>query len=176
MLSGQPLRIAEPPPAVSEDLSCRLREETLVKRLQILIRRLLRAATEEDRKPYPSALELPFVEELGAGEGEQGHRGGTSLLCRKGRRCAGLVVILQETDEPVLVGHVGQQVQPHALGVAVLHPIVELLVVTVVESLLLERPFQIPIGLGQEPELRVARPHCRDKRRPIVLGGPVAGP
>ena len=59
--------VAEPPPAVSEDLSCRLREETLVERLQILIRRFVRTTAEEDREPYPPALELSFVEELAPG-------------------------------------------------------------------------------------------------------------
>jgi len=36
--------IAEPPPAISEDLLCRCREQTLVESLQVLIRRLVRAA------------------------------------------------------------------------------------------------------------------------------------
>ena len=44
---------------------------------------------------------------------------------------------------------------PHALGRVVLQPVVQPLVVAKVESLLLEVPFEIPICLGHEEEVRV---------------------
>ena len=46
----------------------------------------------------------------------------------------------------------------HRLGVLVLEPVVEALVVAVVEALLLERPLEIPVGLGGEDEVRDAAP------------------
>ena len=49
----------------------------------------------------------------------------------------------------------------HALGVPVLHAVVEFLVVAEIKALLLQLPLQVPIGLGDEPELRVL---CFDRR------------
>ena len=52
---------------------------------------------------------------------------------------------------------VGVQVAAHRLGALVREPVVEALVVAVVEALLLERPLEIPVGLGDEDEVGMAR-------------------
>src|SRR5512132_578198 len=53
----------------------------------------------------------------------------------------------------------------HLLGRTLQNPVVQTLVVAVVEALLLQRPLQIPISLGEEQESRIRladrRYHCR---------------
>ena len=55
----------------------------------------------------------------------------------------------------LLVADVGAQVAAHRLGALVHEPVVEALVVAVVEALLLERVLEVPVGLGQEDEVGV---------------------
>ena len=59
----------------------------------------------------------------------------------------------------------------HLFGALVHEPVVEALVVAVVEALLLERLLQVPVGLGDEDEVGVAALDGRDHRRPVVVGG-----
>ena len=80
-------------------------------------------------------------------------------------------MVLDEPDHALLVRKVRQEMLPHALGGPVLHPVVEFLVVAEVETLLLQLPLQIPIRLGDEPELRVPALDRRDHRRPVVVVG-----
>ena len=80
-------------------------------------------------------------------------------------------MVLDEPHHALLVRKVRQEMLPHALGGPVLHPVVEFLVVAEVETLLLQLPLQIPIRLGDEPELRVPALDRRDHRRPVVVVG-----
>ena len=75
----------------------------------------------------------------------------------RGRR-ARLVVVLDEAQQPLLVAAVGLQVAAHGLGGLVDEPVVEALVVAEVEALLLQRPLHVPVGLGDEQEVRVGAP------------------
>ena len=54
----------------------------------------------------------------------------------------------------------------HALGVPVFHPVIEFLVVAEIKALLLQLPFEVPVGFGDEPELIVLRFDRCDHRRP----------
>ena len=85
-------------------------------------------------------------------------------------------MILDEAHEPVLVSDVSGQMPVHRGGAVVEEPVVEALVVAVVEALLLERVLEIPVGLGQEDEVGAALPHGPDHGRPVVLLRPLARP
>src|SRR5215207_5496834 len=58
--------------------------------------------------------------------------------------------------------------ETHLLGRTVQDSVVQSLVVAVVEALLLQRPLQIPISLGEEQEFRIGLADGGDHRRPIV--------
>jgi hypothetical protein len=105
----------------------------LVEGLEVRVDRLVRTAAEEDRKSDLPSLELPFVEESGAGNGSDGYGRGTLPGGRKDRRGTGLIVIFDEADQFLLVGEVRAQMEPHALGAVVFETVVQALVVTVVE-------------------------------------------
>jgi hypothetical protein len=64
-------------------------------------------------------------------------------------------VVLNEPDQPLLVRQIGAEMQADALRTATLQAVIEPLVVTVIKALLLQFPFQIPVGLGDEEEIRV---------------------
>jgi len=89
-----------------------------------------------------------------------------SAVAGEQTRDARLVVVLQEADEPRLVGELGAQVTAHAHHVPADDPVIEPLVVAEVEALLLKRPFHIPVGLGDEHGLRVLAAQARDDGRP----------
>ena len=65
----------------------------------------------------------------------------------------------------MLILIIGQQMKTHLFGRTLQNPVVWSLVVALVETLLLQRPFQIPIGLGEEQESRMRLAdggyHCR---------------
>ena len=83
------------------------------------------------------AVELAVVEESPARQ--RRHYDGDRPFPRRERRCGPrLVVVLDEAQQPRLVGPVGPQVPPYRRGVLVDEPVVEPLVVAVVETLLLE--------------------------------------
>ena len=61
-------------------------------------------------------------------------------------------MVLDETKQLLLVSKVRTEMKPDALGVVVLQPIIEPLVVAEVEPLLLQLPLQVPVSLGNEAE------------------------
>src|SRR5262249_4896968 len=63
-----------------------------------------------------------------------------------------LVVVLQKAGEFVLIIQPCVKVFAHRTGVVLTKAVVEPLVVRVVETLLLERPFQVPVNLRHEDE------------------------
>ena len=78
----------------------------------------------------------------------------------KDRRGARLVVILEEARQPILVVEPRPQMGANGAGIAMAKAIVEALVVAVVEALLLQFPFEVPIGLGQEREAAMGVAHA----------------
>ncbi|MGE6738546.1 hypothetical protein, partial [Streptomyces sp. NPDC059900] len=89
--------------------------------------------------------------------GQRGNKRGRRpfLGRRQGARGPRLVVVLQEPDQAALVLLVGLQVPAHRLGALVQDPVVEPLVVAEVEPLLLQGPFEVPVGLRGEDHVRV---------------------
>ena len=170
LVVGPAAPLAEAPFTIPEDIAMGLFQQTSVEGREVLIDRLCRATAQEDRQPHLPSLELPLVQQLRPGEGEDRHGRGAPFSGRKRGSRPGLVMVLDEADHPLLVGRIRQEVLTHALGIPVLHPVVELLVVAEVEPLLLQLPLQVPVGLGDEPELRMLRLDRRDDRRPVVVG------
>ena len=168
--------LAEAPFAVAKDITMDLLQQASVEGREVLIDRLCRAAGEKDRQPHLPSLELPLVQQPGPGEREDRHGRSAPFSVRKRGSGPRLVMVLDEPDHPLLVGKIRQEVQTHVLGSPVFHPVVEFLVVAEVEALLLQLPLQVPVGLGDELELRPLRLDRRDERRPVVVGRPCSGP
>ena len=90
------------------------------------------------------------------------------MECGRGAR---LVVVLEKPGELILVIEPGAKVVADRPDVAGLQPVVEPFVVAIVEALLLQRPFEIPIDLGHESEGRMRAAHRRRRLRPERLRG-----
>ena len=69
-------------------------------------------------------------------------------------RGAWLVVVLQEAGRSILEVKTGHQVFTNRMRLAEHQPVVQPLIVGVIEALLLESPFQIPVDFSQEEEAR----------------------
>ena len=164
------------PLAVAEDAIAERGQQLVVELVQVEIGLLVGPAGKEDRQLNRAALELALVNEARAGLAERGHGRGTCLLARERRCRARLVVVLDEADQSLLVAEVGSQVPVHGLRVVVHQAVVEPLVVAVVEALLLQRPLEIPVGLGHEHEAWMRALHSGDHGRPVVgvRSGPTA--
>jgi hypothetical protein len=111
---------------------------------QVLVHGLVRAAGEEHRQPHPPALELALVPQGRARKSGDRDRGRS--LPRRIERGGGpaLVVVLEEPDQASLVRDVRFEVTPNRLRAGVEQPVVEPLVITVVEPELLEVPLEVP--------------------------------
>src|SRR5262245_25006302 len=101
---------------------------------------------------------------------QSGHRyrggtffGGSECPCRPR-----LVVVLNETNKPVLVCHIRTEMKPDAFCVFIHQTVIQPFVITEVEPLLLEFPFQVPIGLGDEEEIGMCRFDGRDQVVPVL--------
>ena len=118
------------------------------------------------RDAFLSALELTLVEETQAGGQKRDDRRGLMNFRRERRRRPRFVVVLQETGELVLVIEARVEMLAHRPCMAFPEAIVEPFIVSVVEALLLQRPFQIPVDLGHEEEAGNALTHTLGRRRP----------
>src|ERR1700738_4166601 len=134
-----------------------------------MIDRLRRAPVEKDRQPHLRPLELPLVQQLCPGECEDRHCCSAPFCVRKRGSSPGLVMVLDEPHHFCLVRKIGKEVQTYALGVPVFHPIIESLVVAAIKTLLLQFPLEVPVCLGDEPELPMPSFDRRDHRRPVVI-------
>ena len=83
----------------------------------------------------------------------------------RGRRPR-LVVVFQEAGHFVLVIQSREKMLAHRPGVTLAQAVVQPLVVGVIESLLLHRPFPVPVDLGHELEVRMFAPHGLGCLRP----------
>src|SRR6516225_11114843 len=79
---------------------------------------------------------------------------------------ARLVVILEKAGELVLVIEAGEQVTADRSGMTVSQAVVKPLVVTIVEALLVQGPFEVPINLGHKGEGRIFLADRRGRLRP----------
>ncbi len=64
-------------------------------------------------------------------------------------------MVLEEAQQFGLIPQVGAEMQTNAFGGLVLQAVVEPLVVAEIESLLLQLPLEVPIGFGNEQEVRM---------------------
>ena len=166
---SQPPRLAELPGARAEDVVAQAGEQSLVEGPQVRVRLLVGPASEEDRQLDAPAVELTVVDEPRARLPERRDRGRPGLAGAERRRRPRLVVVLDEAHEPLLVAGVARQVPVHGLGALVQQPVVQALVVAVVESLLLERVLEVPVRLGHEDEVGVVGLDRRDHGRPVLV-------
>src|SRR5262249_42708520 len=123
-------------------------EQLFVERPQVVVDRLLRSPSKKNWQSDFASFKLPFVKQSCSR-----HRRDNNC-CRKypcrveDGCCARFIVVLEETQQLLLVSHCGAQMQPDALWVVVLEPIIKSLVVTEVEALLLQLPFETPVGFS----------------------------
>ena len=82
------------------------------------------------------------------------------------RRPPGLVIILHEPRELALVIEACVEMLPRRSRVTLAQPIVQSLVVGVVEPLLLHGPFEVPVDLRHEAESRNRLAYAPDRARP----------
>jgi hypothetical protein len=59
-------------------------------------------------------------------------------------------MVLDETEQLLLVGKLSTDMQPNILRFVMFQPIIESLVVAEVEPMMLQFPLQVPISLGNE--------------------------
>ena len=100
------------------------------------------------------SFDLAVVDQPHPGLGERGDGG--RLPARRAERERGprLVVVLDEPHQAALIAEVRLKVPANLRRRSVHQPVVETLVVAVVEALLLQLPLQVPVGLGDEDEAR----------------------
>ena len=111
------------------------------------------------------------------------HGGGPVNVRRKDGGGARLVVILQKVQRSIAERRRGPEVLAHGARRPGAQPVVEPLVIGEVETLLLQRPLEVPVNLGDEEELRVPPTNAGDGlgperavdgRRPVARPSPVA--
>src|SRR5690348_14527290 len=108
---------------------------------------------------YFAPLELALVEEAQARHEEGRHRGRAMDIVRESRGGARLVVILEKSSRLALEVRVGAEMITHRPRCVVSQPVVKPLVVSVVEPLLLKRPFEVPVDLGHKKEFWPVSPN-----------------
>ena len=113
------------------------RQQLVVERLKVRVNRFVRAARQENRWPDPPSFELAFVQELRPRQRHDRQGGHTFFFRRERCRGARLVMILDETHQLVLVIELSSKVLSNAFRIVVFEPVVEPLVVTIVEAELL---------------------------------------
>ena len=118
-----------------------------------MVNRLVGPTAQKHRQPHLPALELSLMQQPRARQREQRHCRGASLSIRKCGGSPRLVMVLDEPDHFLLIGGIREQVLAHALGTFMIHPVVEFLVVAEIKTFLLQFPLEVPVGLGDEPEL-----------------------
>src|SRR6185503_10694426 len=97
----------------------------------------LRSAAQMRREAFDRPFELSGVKEAQTGRKKREHRRGFVLSGRKGGGRPRLVVIFQKAGQLVLVIQARVKMLAHRPGMSFAQPIVEPLVVGVIESLLL---------------------------------------
>src|SRR5215469_7595995 len=80
-------------------------------------------------------------------------------------------MVLDKTKKLIVVSRVVAEMKPNALRVSMFQPVIQPLVITEIETLLLEFPFEIPVSLGDEEEIRMRLHYRRDHVHPIIGGG-----
>src|SRR6516162_8034046 len=87
----------------------------------------------------------------------------------EGHGCARFVVVFQEAGQFVLIGWVRPEMFADRPGLPAAKAIIESFVVSVIESLLLQGPFEIPIDLSHEAKVRNVLAHLPGRLWPERL-------
>src|SRR4051794_37562242 len=126
----------------------------------------MRLPAEQHRQVDAPTIALAIVDQ--AGTGQRGNDHGCSFQLAGQERGGGarLVMVLDGAHERALVGHVPREMPAHAPRAVMDEPIVEALVVAVVEALLLELPFEFPVRLRHEAEPRLVSLDSRNDLAP----------
>src|SRR5262249_52421985 len=111
-------------------------------------------------------LELPLMEKSQARRKKRYYGGGLVDLRSKGGSRARFIVVFEETGQLVLVVEAGVEMFSHGPGALIAPASVQALVGRIIESLLLQRPFQLPVNFGHEREARKTLAHAPGCRRP----------
>ena len=144
-------------------------EQPVVELLQALVHGLDRTANQVRGDPLPASFELPLMKEAQPRRQERDDSRRLVGAGGKRRGRARLVVVFQEAGHLVLVIEARVEVLADRPRVPLAQPVVQPLVVRVVEPLLLQRPFEIPVDLGHEAEAGHVFSHARGGSRPERL-------
>ena len=130
-------------------------QQLAVKFLQDRVNRLIGAAAQVHGDFDSATFELTFVKEPQAGNQEGDDR--RSLVHRRRKIVGrpGLIVVFQESRQPVLIRHISPEVSPHRGGIPGQETIVETLIIAIVKALLHEGPLQIPVDFRHKNKARV---------------------
>ena len=150
-------------------------QQPVVELFQPLVDRFLRTSNQMGRDAFLAPLELSLVKETQTRGQERDDRRGFMHVRRERGSRPRLVVVFQEAGQLVLIIEPRVEMLAHRPGVTLAQAVVQPLVVGVIESLLLQRPFQIPVDLGHEPEVRMLPPHGLGRLRPEELGPDAPG-
>src|SRR5712691_3358964 len=122
----------------------------------------------------PPALSL--VEEAQA-RGQEGDDGRGRMHARgEGRRRPWLVVVFEKARQLVLVIQPSVEMLTYRPGLPSAEAVVQPFVVGVIEALVLQRPFQIPVDFSHEAEVWHPLPHALRGLRPEGLRLEAPGP
>ena len=153
------------PVAVAEGRVLQAFEESVVEAGDPAVDDLDRPTPEVDGDAHALPLALALVEEAEARREERDDGSGPVCLGREGGGGPWLVVVLEEAGQTVLEVQARREVPANRTDVALLEPVVEPLVVGVVEALLLKGPFEVPVDLGEKEEARdLGSDRVRDSR------------
>ena len=90
--------------AIADDWLAQQGKQAVVELLQLLLDRLVRAATEMGRNAFASPLELSLVKEPQSWRQKGNNCRSLMNSRREGNGCARLVVVFQEAGQFVLIG------------------------------------------------------------------------
>src|SRR5215468_8948857 len=129
-------------------------KQPVVELLKPLIDRFFRCSNQMGRDALLSPFELPLVKK--AQPRRQERNDGCSLMdfWWKRRRRPRFVVVFQKARQLVLIIQSRVEMLAHGPGVTVTKAVVEPFVVSVIESLLLHGPFQIPVNFRHKTKVR----------------------
>ena len=141
-------------------------KQAAVKLLYPLVDGFFRTAYEVGRDAFQPAFELPLMEETQARRQKRDDRRGLVNFRRERRRRPWLIVVFEKAGQFVLIVHTGVEVLAHGRCMALTQAVVQPLVIGVIEALLLQRPFQVPVDLGHEEKVRKLLPHALGRLGP----------
>src|SRR5271155_3719889 len=129
-------------------------EKPIVEIMQKCVDRFFRPAAQVYGELLPSAFELSVMEESQA-RAQKCEDGGRLMdLGRERGRRTRLIVILKKARRLALKLRIGAEMIAHGSRMPLAKPVVKPLVIGVVEALLLQSPFQVPVNLCHEKEVR----------------------